>query len=99
MDVYAELAQYVAPKRRAVEHSGDVGGSTQTFLFGWDRTLAVQSLERDQMPNSSKPLKKQDAARLDTFVPDKAPDRSHFGKPCMRRYCSSGRKEKYERTC
>jgi hypothetical protein len=30
--MYSELAQYVAPKRRAVEHSGDTGGSFADFL-------------------------------------------------------------------
>jgi hypothetical protein len=36
--MYSELAQYVAPKRRAVEHSGDMGGSFADFLAQLGKT-------------------------------------------------------------
>lgn len=29
-DMYKELSQYIAPKRRAIEHSGTIGGSDKT---------------------------------------------------------------------
>jgi len=52
--MFSELAQYIAPKCRAIEHSGD--GATQQFvIMGAQPDATAEDWERRNSPDRSKP--------------------------------------------
>src|SRR5262249_32899348 len=48
--MHSELAKYVAPQLKAIEHSGDVGGSMGFVIFGAKEAVTVEQWAADNAP-------------------------------------------------
>ena len=51
--MYAELAQYVAPKRKAVEHSGNDGGPVGFVLMGSQEAADASAWRQQHGPQTA----------------------------------------------